>query len=522
MMRRSKRLISCVMILALSGALSTGCSLFGGKSSTPGAAEPAPVPKKPTEIFAYALKGVLSDAYTQSQRVGTLQFDLLLDPSAKPDPNKSSSTHMAVNLVNQNEPDKTSHVITDALQNAATGDASFVIALGEGQEQGNTGGVYFVGDKMTIKRGNTDKKMVQYPLSPEQKIAYKPLTAMERLTRTMEGDASGTKAAEQWQTDIDGYLTLIAGLAVEGDYAQDKATVNLMGKDISGEGVTLTLGGDKASQALKGMISLLKQNAAMNGIYDGIGAEDSSADPLDGLQRVLTHVEALTPEQVAALTVTVNTVVFDERPLSFNMKAVAGDQTLELSQMFYTKGYERHHGVSLKDFDGSAVLYLDKNAATGGDNYAGETSMAVTKAGGIDGGLSKAQWTSVNKDSEYSAEYTYAYTFFNLDEGVRKATNTSGKLSWNQKKASGGDVTGAGKGEFLVDDEGEKQVVILDITLDQKYGDVTVSAPEFIPSAGIATDSRDSLMQALEVDTADYEQQPFFGRIMQGLAVVAY
>lgn len=513
--RRLKKGLACLMTVLLLA----GCGPAKPKASE---GEAAPPPSaSPDETFAYALKGVLTDAYTESQRVGALQFDLLFDPAAKPDPSKSSSTHMAVNLMNPDEPDETASVVTDALVDASKGDASFVLSVGSGQEQANTGGVYFVGDQMTIKRGDAEKKMVQYALSPEQKAAYVELTALERLTRTLEGDPSGTKAKDQWQADIDGYLTTLKGIAAATDYKEEKLTVTVLEQQQEAEAVVLTLGGDKGWQALKGLIGLLKQNAAMNGIYDGIGSEDDN-DTLDGLDRVQAHVDALTPEQVSALQFSLTAAVHQEKPLTFTLKASAGDQSLELTQMFYSDGYERHQQVTLKHLDGSAVAYTDKNKSTGGDNYAGETSMAVTKAGGIEGDLSKVQWTSVNTKDVYSADYTYAYTFYDTDEGVRTATNTSGKLKWEQKKAGGQDITGSGKGEFHVDSDGETQVILLDMTMEQKYGAVTVTAPEFLPAAGVTANSRETLFQALEKDQADYDEEALFGRIMSGLALLAY
>jgi len=509
--RHMKRLAVFLMV-ALVSSLFAGCGSGGGGISI------APPPPN-SVVFTKDLKSVLLDVADESKRLGSMQLDMLFNPAASLDATRSSDMKIHIDLTNPTKPGEKMVLQTESIQNNSTGEASFTVAGGQGTEQVKGGGVYFVGGNMILKRGSAEKKMVRYALNPEQKTAYKTLSPMERLARTISGNPSGSKDSEQWTKAVDDFTANILKTAVETNYTAGEEKVTVLSAEQSCKAVVLKLEGDKAKTVISGMATLLQQNTSMGGVFDGSG----SSKDAKGLQKFQDSLNKLTPEEVTALKLTFATTKFGDKALNFKIQAATGTKTFEMSEMHYKKGFERHNTIYMKNLDGSSIAFVDKNVSAGGDNYTGEITMVGKKADGSDDGSSKMNSTSTETDSKFSAQYTYNIVSSNSVNGTEKLQTTTGKLNWAQSKNGANEINGTGNGELTVPgaDPGSNKLMMA-ITLDQKYGDVPVTAPQFIEGAGISATDRDSLLKATEIDKAEFDKQSLSEQMARGFGLMIY
>lgn len=485
--------------------------------------EVAKVIEKPLEhrqAFASGLKDVLHESSSQVDRLRSLQLDMVFEPMSKTHHKRSSSTIVTLQFHNPEAPNEIFNVKTESLHNAQTGDASFVVSAGQGQEQVSQGGVYFVENDMLIKRGSTEKKMVKVILSPETRASYHTVSPIERLTKTLFEDNAEEKLSEQWQTDIDNYVNLLLQSTEESNYAVKSLQIPLLSKEKTCEGIILTLEDKKAHNMMIELIKLLGHNNDMKGIYDGIGLEDNFSPEPTGLEWVQNSLESLSADEVANLRLNFTFLHYNDKPLSILMEATTGDKTFLFKKLFYTNNYERHHEIQLKNFDSSGVLLIDKNVSTGENSYSGETIMKSFKAGGIDNETFESYCTSIQNENTFKGDIHYTNISYDIEDGIKVPHRMSGKLNWSQEKNETNGISGTGKGELEIIQDNESNKIVMDIILNQNYENVSISAPPFLESAGITVNHGDDIFKALDIEKDEYENLSYMNKIFGAIGLL--
>lgn len=484
------------------------------------AGEPAPPTPPPSQssVFTQSLKEVLLKAVSQSEELTTMQLDMLLDPSAKVDNTRSSSTTMIIKLAGEKDDEKLT-LTSAALHDTASGDASFTLSASEGEETAQSGGVYFTGNDVLIKRADSDKKMVNYPLLPEQASSFKLLSPIERLTRVLSGDRSEKKQSGEWAASIDEYIKTILQTAQESDFSAGEEQAQLLNQQQSFPSVTLDLKGEKAHELLNGLLTLIEQDSNITSLLNSM-EEEENTNETEKLTELRKDLDALTADEITTINMGMTVYSNDEEALGAKIHYTIKGETVELSMLFYKKNYERHNELSMKLKDGSSLLFMSKNLSAGGDNYKGESSLSVKEKDTEDTTTMLAQSTSTITDTQFSTEIEFSTTAKSTNDQEQKAESFSGKVSWSQTKNAASGSSGHGTGTCTMDINDETQKLTFDISLEQVYQDITVDAPQFIESAGLIASDRDDLLEKLDVDKEEYEKAPIMQRALMTLLIL--
>lgn len=502
--------IAIVLTVFLTFTLMSGC---GKKDPSGGSPDKAALSN--SEAFAVGLRDVLIESSAQGDKLGSLQLDMLFNPTAQLDTTRSNSTSVTINAQNVNEPENNMVITSESLLNAKSGDASFTIAMGQGQEQAQAGGVYFVGDNMLIKRASAEKKMVSHSLSPEQAAAIKNASAIERLGQVLGNDPADLEVADGWKSAVDAYISKISQNTAEADYSNGKVDVPLLKGQEKCDSIVLNLKEAKAQMVSLELVQLLQKDSAANGMFEDVGATEGSE--LKGLELVQSTLQGLKAEELAALELSLTTLDFDKQSIGFDMQVKTGEKTFQLKEIFYTNNYEHYNETALTMFDGSKSMFTDKNASAGGDKYQGEIYFVNTSADGTQLNAYKAQSSSVNNDKKYSTDYT-----FSISSNSTGPDGIGGSFSWLQTKSGSGDIKGSGQGQMDIKSDEETNKLSFDISLEQKYTDVKIAAPQFLESAGTTTANQEQLLAALDIDQDEFLNQNAISRTMQGLILLSY
>lgn len=481
------------------------------------AAEPTPPPSN-SALFTQAFKEVLLKAVSQGEQLEVMQFDRLFDPTAKVDNSRSNSTTAVIVLSGDEEGEKMTLTST-ALHDAASGDASCTISASEGEETAQSGAVYFTGNDVLLKRADTDKKMIRYPLQADQAASYKLLSPIDRLTRVLSGDQSNKKETGEWEASIDEYMQTIMQTAQESDFTAGEEQASLLNQQQTFPSVRLNLKGEKARELLNGLLTLLEQDANITSLLNSF-EEDDSAEDTAKLAALRKDLDTLTADEAPEIVFGITVFSNAEEALGAKINYTIKGEPVALSMMFYKNKYERHNELSMVFKDGATLQFMDKNLSTGGDGYRGEISLAAKEKNG-DSSLMSAQSISTNNDAQYSADIDFSTTSTNTDDnGQKKDDAFSGKLSWSQSKNAANGMSGKGTGSFTLTIEDEPQALSFDISLEQVYGDVTIDAPQFIESAGLVAQDRDALFEALDVEKEEYENASVLQRALMTLFIL--
>lgn len=507
--------IAIVLTVLLTLTLMSGC---GKKDSSGGG--PDKTALSSSEAFAVGLRDVLIESSVQGDKLGSLQLDMFFNPTAQLDTNRSNSTSVIINAQNANEPENNLLITSESLLNAKSGDASFTIAMGQGQEQAQAGGVYFLGDNMLIKRPSAENKMVSHSLSPEQTSTLKNASAMERMGRVLGTESADLEAADGWKSAVDAYISIISQNTEEADYSTGKVDVPLLKGQEKCDSIVLNLKGAKGQTVSLELVQLLQKNSAANGMFEDAGASDNSE--FSGLELVQSTLEGLKAEELAALELSLTTFDFDNQSIGFDMQVKTGGKTFKLKEIFYSKNYEHHNETALTMFDGSKAVFIDKNVSAGGDKYQGDISFVNTLADGTELSAVKAQSSSVNNDKKYSTDLTFSFSSSSDDPDDIEVNTSDGTFSWSQTKSGSGDISGSGRGQVDIASDEETNRLTFDVSLEQKYADVKIARPQFLESAGIMTANQDELLAALDVDQDEFLDQNAISRTMQGLILLTY
>jgi len=493
-----KRLFRRAVILMSTAALATQLTACGEKIvrpegfSTPAAAE-TEAPKLASEIFAQGAKAALIDAVDKSERIGSAQLSLLLDPGAQFDDTKSNYTKSNLTLINTEDDSGDLIISFESSVDSASGNASMVASIQAGNEVAQSGGVYATGNTLLIKKANPDEPMIQHTLDPAVASSFKSLTVLERLSRVLSDTTKTKITADEWSSAIDAYLSSVAATAQETNYVSETQNVAMAGTSEDCTATTLTLSGQNAAAAARGMVSLISLDPSFKSYFVSQYYLDENTLGVTGMDGALRDLDAMTPDEINAMTLTFKTLS-GEKTSAVYLNAVTGTKALTVLFKFYEDGNVRENDISFTGFDGGGIKMTEQNCSAGGDNYSGQIVYDDTAPGGV-----------VQEHSEITTQSTITQGSFTSKIQMKysraPAVGMSGMdfgatLDYTQTETAQG-ASGNSTGTFSVTSDGETQTINLSMTLEQSDVCPPISAPQFIPGAGVSTSDQTSLYSAL-------------------------
>lgn len=489
---------SAVIILSIA-ALATQLSACGSQIVRPeGSVSTAKeeTPKLASELFATGAKDALLEAVQKSERIGSAQLNLLLDPGAQLDETQSNYTKSSVTLINTEDESGDMIISLESSLDAATGDSSMVASIQTGSEVAQSSGIYFTGNTILIKKADAEKPMIQHTLDPGVAASYKSLTAIERFSRVLSDTTKSQMTDDEWSSAIDTYMQSVTASAQETNYVSEPQSATLAGSAVDCTATTLTLTGENAISATRGMATLISLDPSFKSYFVSQYLLDAETYGITGMDGVLRDLDALTPEERSAMTLTFKTLQGENASCVY-LNAVTGAKSMTLLFKFYKDGYAKENVISFTGFDGSGVNMNEINSPAGGDNYTGQIIYDDIAPGGIPQEHSEIATQSTITQSNFATKAQLIYS--RAAAGDMGAMDFSATLDYSQQKTAQG-TSGTSTGTFTITDEGEAQTLNLSMTLEQLNAPPPISAPQFIPAAGVSTTDQASLYAALVND----------------------
>jgi len=386
-------------------------------------------------------------------------------------------------------------------------------------ENTQSGGIYFTDNTMLIKSGNSDKKMVQYQMDESTASSFETLLPIERLNKLLDNDLQ-VSTDEQYTTDIDTYISSLLESTTSEDYVVGTETQSVLSKDTELSTITLNLKGQNAKQSILDLFSLLNNNSNINSIFENTGNDQNSND--NAIDKAIQSVNDLTDSEIENLSFAYKVQNIQDTVYGFEIIINDGSQTLTFINNQYINGFEEQEAIELINFDGSGFDITYNNILQEEDNYKGDFNYQLMAKSGTKKDSITAQWNSINTAESYSSQYEYNTKVYDYSDGDVDIYTVSGTMNWQQTKDNSGNVTGSGDGEVDLNIGGETQKLLVNISLTQKYEDITVSAPDFISKAGITVDSSSGLFSALDIDKEEYTNQNDVLKSMAGIILLLY
>jgi hypothetical protein len=471
------------------------------------------------ETFTANLKSVLLDMKSNTNNISSLQADILFNPSADVDLTRSNSMVVNTEISNASSPDEKIVFTSEMLMDAKSGDASQVVSIGMNSEKAQSGGIYFTGNKMLIKRGNTDKKMIQYTLTEDIANSLMNLAPTERLNKLISSELINT-TDEQYTTDVEAYIASIIENTTEEDYTSDIEAKSILGKESELSYVALNIKGEKAKQFLVDLLTLLNEDSDVNSVFDSTQNDSDSA--VNEIEKAIKSLKNLSDSEIESLELTFKVQALAENAFGFEIIASSGNKTLSFINNQYTNGFEEQQEMKLVNFNGSGIEITYNNILQEGDKYTGSFNYQLINDKGAKKDSIATQWSSTNTEQKYTSNYQYNIKMYEYSDGEEDVYKVSGNMDWQQTKDGSGNVTGSGSGDVNLTISNETQELLLNMSLVQKYEDVTISAPEFISKAGISVDTSDELISALDIDKDEYMQQNDVLKTLSGIILLLY
>ncbi|NCB73276.1 MAG: hypothetical protein EOM51_00815 [Clostridia bacterium] len=493
-----KRLFRRAVILMSTAALATQLTACGEKIvrpegfSTPAAAE-TEAPKLASEIFAEGAKAALIDAVDKSERLGSAQLSLLLNPGAQFDDTKSNYTKSNITLINTEDESGDIIISFESSLDSASGDSSMVASIQAGNEVAQSGGIYAVGNTLLVKKPNPDEPMIQHTLDPAVAASFKSLTVMERFGRALSDTTTAKMNDDEWASAIDAYLQSVALTAQETNYVSETQNVAMAGTSEDCTATTLTLSGQNAASAVRGMVSLISLDPSFKSYFVSQYFLDESTFGVTGMDGALRDLNAMTPEEINAMTLTFKSLS-GEKTSAVYLNAVTGARALTILFKFYEDGNIRENDISFTGFDGAGIKMTEQNCSAGGDNYTGLITYDDFAPGGASQEHSEISTQSVITQGSLSSKAQLKYS--RAAAGGISGMDFGAALDYSQTDNAQG-TSGTSTGTFTVTSDGETQTINLSMTLEQSDVCPPISVPQFIPGAGISTSDQSGLYNAI-------------------------
>ena len=484
------------------------------------AASPSPSPKTAAEVFAEGASQALMDAVNKSERLGSAQLDLLINPGAQVDDTQSNYTKSTIAFTDPQDPQGNLALSLESFLDASTGDSSVITSVQMGSETAKSGGIYFTGNTMLIKKANTEQPMIQHTLDPTVASSYKSLSAIERFLRVLSNTSEPKLSDEEWKASIDAYLQTVTGGASETDYVSEQQDVTVAGTTQNCTATTLALTGEPAVAAARGLACLIAQDSSFKSMFVSqyMIAEDTYG--VTGIDGVLRDIDALTPEEKAAMTVTFKTLQGDKTSAVY-LSAVTGQKAMSILFKFFKDGNVRENDIVFSGFDGGGVKLTEQNVSAGGDNYTASLVYEQTAPGGAI--QERSELTSNSTITEISYQTNAQFKYSRAPSGGMDALEYSGTVDYSQQKTAQG-AAGQSTGTFVSVNEGETTNLNLSTTLEQSNAAAPVTVPQFLPAAGVSAADQASLFAALgeDFDGAQFNLAPASVKTLAALLVVFF
>lgn len=466
-----------------------------GMTSVPSAIEDEPQMLK-SEVFALGVKEGLLEAVKKSESIGSMQLSMLLDPGAQLGETQSNYTKSLVSLVDTADASNSMVISAESTLDASNGNSSMVTSVQVGNEVAQSGGVYFTGNSMLIKKANVEKPMIQHTLDPTVAASFKTLSATERFNRVLSDTTKIKLNDGDWGEVIDAFLQIVGANAQETDYALETQAVTMAGETEDCTAATLALTGENAIAVTYGMVTLISQDTSLKSFFVSQHFIDSETYGITGMDGVLRDLSALTVEERNAMTLTFKTLK-GERTSAVYLNAVTGQKTLTILFKFFKDGYVKENSISFSGFDGSGVNMTELNSSSGGDNYTGQMLYNNTSPGGVLQEHTEITTQSTITKSSYTTNAQFIYS--RAAAGDMSAMEFNGTFNYSQQENSQG-TNGTSTGAFTTLSDGEYTTLNMSMSLEQLNDVVPVNVPQFIPAAGISTNDQASLYAALGED----------------------
>ena len=466
-----------------------------GTTSDQGAIEDDP-PMLQSEVFAVGVKEALLEAVEKSESIGSLQFSLLFDPGAQLDETQSNYTKSLVSLVNTADASNSMAISVESTLDASSGDSSMVTSIQAGSEVAQSGGVYFTGNSMLIKKADVEKPMIQHTLDPTVAESFKTLASAERFSRLLSDTTKIKMNDDEWGTTIDAFLRNVGASAQETNYASETQSVTMAGETEDCTATTLTLTGENAVAIMRGLASLISRDPSFKSFFVSQYLIDSETYGVTGLDGVLRDLDALTVEERNAMSLTFKNIQ-GERTSAVYLNAVTGQKTMTILFKFFKDGYVKENNISFSGFDGSGVEMTEKNSSSGGDNYTGQVIYNNKSPGGVLQEHTEITTQSTITKSSYTTNAQFLYN--RAAAGDMSAMEFNGSFNYSQQENSKG-TTGTSTGTFTTLSDGEYTTLNMSMSLEQVNSVLPINVPQFIPAAGISTNDQASLYAALGED----------------------
>ncbi len=514
---RNKLFRTAVIVLSIA-ALAASLSACGSKIVKPNsvAAEETEAPKLASELFAAGVKDALLEAVKKSERIGSAQLSLLLDPGAQLDSTQSNYTKSSVSLIDPQDAQGNLTLSMESVLDSTTGDSSMLASVQAGSEVARSGGIYFTGNTMLIKKGNSEEPMIQHTLDPAVAGSFKSLSAVERFVRVLSDTTKVKMSDDEWSVAIDAYLKSVAASAQEANYVSEPQSVTLAGSAVDCTSTTLTLSGESAIAAARGMVTLISQDPSFKSYFVSQYMIDEENYGVTGMDAAVRDIDALTPEERSAMTLTFKTLQGENTSCVY-LNAATGAKSMTLLFKFYKNGYARQNDITFTGFDGGGISLTEMNSPVGGDNYTSQVVYDDMAPGGVPQEHMEATTQSTITDANYTAKVQLIYN--RAAAGGASAMDYSANLDYSQQKTAQG-TSGTSNGTFTISSEGDTQTLNMSMTLEQSSAIPAVSVPQFIPQAGVSTADQAGMFAAVANDSTTSDNFNRAPAAMRSLAAI--
>ncbi|MEL7571104.1 MAG: hypothetical protein AAGU14_11180, partial [Eubacteriaceae bacterium] len=410
---------------------------------------------------------------------------------------------ISVDLANASEPSNKVNFTSETIYNATTKDASQTVSIGSGSESTQSGGVYFTGNKMLIKRGGSNKKMIQYVLTDEIAKSLSSDMPANRLDKLITNNIQST-GNETWTADIDAFIAKLTENTTKQDYKEVKETKSVLGKEQELSDIVLNINGEKAQLITAEFLKLLQKQSNIKSVISGTSTDNAGKSALD---KALLSINSLTADEAQNLQLVFKTQMLNDKVFGFELTATINEKSFVIASNHIVNGFEQQQELKLTNFDKSGIAFASKDVSQGGDNYKGDMSYINYIEGGSAKDSLTAQWSSVKTDKSVSSDYSYKTVIYYSEDGKETAYNANGSIKWTQSEASDGSIDATGSGNVTLSLGGDAQKLLINMKMNKKFGDTEIKAPQFIESSGISVNSSDALVTALDIDKNEYLKQ---------------
>ncbi len=477
----------------------------------------APSPSPAGEIFAEGVGQVLMNTAGRADLIASSPFDILLNPGMQSgDGSDYTNTTLRMTQIGEEETETTYAI--EKINNVENGDASMVIDMLTGDGESSRCGLYFYENMMLVRKANAENPMVLHALNPQVSDSYFGLTAFKRYIRVMNDTNAPRLSDDDWRSDIDAYLALVADIAKQPDFSAGEETATYAGMQVSCTASTLKLMGERALAVTRGLIDLIAQDTALQSLFSAPYNSDGEARGVTGLDGMLRDIDALDDDERKAAIMTFKLVEV-EAPVGIYLTLTAGDETFRLSLVFFEDGYIRHNEITFEGFDGSSAVLQDVNVSGGADAYAENFIYDIKGPDGTTQENMTAAVSSTVTDLSYNAGMQVSYMHAASED--MDAFGFSGDLSVSQVIDDGGSTDSTVYGTLEIVEADEAGTYDVDMTSVQSCSTVGVTPPEFLQESGISTADQYSLYDALgDFDGAAFVMAPATTQMLSGLLLL--